>query len=475
LPKSLLLLAVNKVILAGQDMGNVMTIEKFKIYGSREPASRASFDDHLVTASEPFNSWREFRTEEIVPVATYAAQYFLDATQGLLHAHMRDGEVGPIDIELASGWRVRSLDLGLHWKRHVELIDSNEPERGFIVEGQLERVERRDRPLTVADILGSFAARDDDSLGVVANNKVTAKFDPSDSARFDQIVVYPFHPDEGGYCDHDTIVRRLSDGQSVRESISHKPHEIIDAETLAARPSSLRDSLSEFPILMNFSRANPGEILAALPVMAEFLSTVDPSGLAAAYDTHIDTVHVFIDRKLTDLISATRSCLGTSASGHQFPPAPLLAMIEELWSRSACADILHFGDEVEAAAARLAELGHVSADETFECNDGRTRVYASTDGETSKVFVDRDTFGVCISQRNDRIVVSTGDYGLGSEEKVLLDFTAEDGVVTSVAQIVSYSDLSAGILRRALLSVSSVYSEIVPKPGPPDQWSPQMP
>lgn len=140
-------------------------------------------------------------------------------------------------------------------------------------------------------------------------------------------------------------------------------------------------------------------------------------------------------------------------------------MIEELWTRAACADVLHFLNEINEATAELLELGHISSDKEFDCNDFRTRVYATSDGDVRKVFVKKG-FGVCVSVHNDRIVVSTGAYAAGTEERVLLDFSAKDVVVTGINHIAPYDDKVASILRGTLLDLSSVHCQIVREPEP---------
>ncbi|MCV9964889.1 hypothetical protein OIU34_23635 [Pararhizobium sp. BT-229] len=57
---------------------------------------------------------------------------------------MREGKDNPVDIELASGWRVKTLDLGMPWKRHLELVDVRDPEVGFILEAKLECNRKQD-------------------------------------------------------------------------------------------------------------------------------------------------------------------------------------------------------------------------------------------------------------------------------------------------------------------------------------------
>lgn len=453
-----------------------MTIEKYRIYGSREPASRAHFDEHMELMARPGNSWREFRTEEVLPAVTYATHYFIDAVQDLLYGIMREGSDNPVDIELASGWRVKALDLGLHWKRHLELVNIRDPEVGYIVEGQLERKKTTeasdDGKTTRADMVARILAtlKDDTPQLVVKNNQVTEQFDPANSKRFDEIGVYPYHVDEGGFHKRAEVIKRLVTNQYVRESFEHRPHHMIDARSL---PPEIRSEYSMVPIETAGRPVAPGDALRVLPILADFLAAVDKKGLEAAYDAQVDNVHFTLFEDLWFILAATRSCLGTAAVDVPYPPAPFVAMVEELWSRTACADVLHFLSQINEATAELIKLGHTSAKETFDCNDGRTRVYATTDGEGCKTFLDRDDFGVCVSVRNDRIVVSTGNYNEGTEERVLFDFTFEDGAVTGINEVVPYNDRAASVLRRAMVDLSSVHCHLVSDPQPSTSPSPK--
>ncbi|MCV9964894.1 hypothetical protein OIU34_23660 [Pararhizobium sp. BT-229] len=436
-----------------------MKIEKYRIYGSREPASRKLFDEHL--DGVPGVSRREFRTEEVIPAVTYAAHYFVDAVQDLLYETMREGKSKPVDIELASGWRVRTLDLGLHWKRHIELVNTLDPEVGFILEGELDCNRKQAENLTGMDLVRSIFADLDAAQLAVKNNQVTDLFDPANSKRFTEIGVYPYHTDEGGYHKRARIVKRLRTNDYVREAFEHRPHRMIDPRSV---PPELRSEYSMVGIETTGRPVTPGAVMRVLPILSEFLSAVDKKGLEAAYEAQIDRVHYTLHHDLWHILAATRSCLNTASADASYPPPQFVAMVEELWSRTVCVDVLQFLSQINEATAELINLGHNSAEETFDCNDGRTRVYATTDGDGCKVFVDRDDFGVCVSVRNDRIVVSTGNYEAGTEERVLFDFTAEDDVVTGVNEIVPYDDLAAGILRRALVDLSSVHCHIVSDP-----------
>jgi hypothetical protein len=451
-----------------------MKIEKYLIYGARKPASRTLFDEHMEIMAGPGQSWHEFRTDEVVPAVTYAAHYFVDAVQDLLFANMRKVGNNPMDIELQSGWRVKTVDLGLHWKRHLELINTRDPDAGFIVEGQLEcntKPKERDRKMTrdelARDIIGELNASD----LVVKNNQVTEQFDPAESERFSKISVYPYRMSEGGYHQRAKIVKRLAANEYVHESFEHHPHDMLDARSL---PPELRSEYSMISISSTGRRVTPGEVMQILPILSDFLSAVDRAGLDAAYVAHIDTVHYTLEEDLWHLLASTRSCLGTASSDTSYPPSPFVAMVDELWKRAACADVLHFLTQINEAAAELIDLGHDTAEKTFACNDGRTRVYATTEGDVCKAFVNRDDFGVCVSVRSDRIVVSTGDYHAGSEERVLFDFTAEDGVLTGINEVVAYDDLVVGILRRTMVDLSSVHCHIVSDPKPSISNSPTI-
>lgn len=449
-----------------------MEIEKYRIYGSKGPASRVLFDEHMELMSSG-NSYREFRTEEIAPAVGYGAQYFVDAVQDLLYEAMRPGVDDPVDIELPSGWRVKTLGLGLHWKRHLELSNDRDPEVGFILQGQFECNEKRPpsaekmtRTDVVQRILDKLKSTDDP----VADNRVTDVFDPANSERFAKITVFPFDLSEGGYNTRERIVEKLLSNRYARASLEIRPNLKIEARSL---PPELRSEYSMIMIESTGRGNTPGEALKALPIVSEYLAAIDAEALQGAYDAHLDTVHFTLQKELWHLLSATRSCLGTASAAEQFPPASFVNMIDELWKRGVGEDIAHFLPEINEVAAELIKLGHVSADETFDCNDGRTRVYAIDNGDGYKAFVDRDDFGVCVTVRNDRVVMSTGDYELGTEERVLLDITVDDGMVTGINEVADFDDAVAGVLRRTMVEFSSAHCHLVAEPPQPKAKPPK--
>lgn len=443
-----------------------MEIQKYRLYGARTPASRAQFDEHLTLMATPGNSWREFRTSEVVPAATYAVQYFVDAVQDILFDTMHVNAQSPVDTDLPSGWRVKALDTRHHWMRHLEFSSATDPETGFILEATLER-NRAEKPsdgqsYSRADIASRMLERlrDNSPEMVVKENTVTTDFDPANSKRFDSIAVYPYHSREGGYDSRDKVVSRLVASQYVHETFEHRPHRKIDVRSL---PAEMRSEYSMVPITTAGRGATPGEAFEVLPILSEYLSVVDREALVAALDAHVETVHFTLDEDLWFLLSATRSCLNTASDNPaNYPPSSLTSMVEELWSRTVCADILHFLPEIDEASAALISLGHTSCDDTFECNDGRTRVYAVAEDDGYKVFVDLDDTDVCVTVRGDRIVFSMADYEAESDVRSLFDFTAEDGVVTGVNDIAPYADKLAGLLPRTMVDLSSVHCHIVP-------------
>jgi hypothetical protein len=439
-----------------------MGIEKYRIYGSEGPVSRGLFDEHMELIGK--HPYREFRTEEIAPAVDYAAQYFMDAVQELLYSAMRPGSDKPIDVQLASGWRVKSLDLGLHWKRHLEFSNSGDPDVGFIVQGKLECHEKRPpstEKMTKADVAGLMLAmlrRTDDP---VADNRVTEAFDPANAKRFDEIKAYPYNLSEGGYNRREMIIEKLQKSAYARSTVDIHPHLKIDARSL---PPELRSEYSMILISGGGRATGPKATLQTLPIISEYLATVDRPALQAAYDHHADSVHFTLEKELWFLLAATRNRLGQASSSEQFPPASFVDMIDELWKRGASEDVAHFLSEISEAAVELIRLGHVTSEETFDCNDGRTRVYAKENGDGFKAFVDRDDFGICVSVQNDRVVVSTGNYELGTEERVLLDVTVNDDAITSINEVTPFDDFVAGVLRRTMVEFSSAHCHLVAEP-----------
>jgi hypothetical protein len=441
---------------------NGMEIEKHRIHGTQGPVTRGLFDEHMeLMAKHPY---REFRTEEIAPAVGYAAQYFVDAVQDLLYAAMRPGSEKPIDIELASGWRVKTLDLGLHWKRHLEFSNSTDPDVGFIVQGKLECHEKRppsDKTTTKADVAGMILAMLRSTDDPVKDNRVSDTIDPANSERFNEITVYPFNLTEGGYNQRERIVDALQNSSYARSIVDIRPHRKVDARSL---PPELRSEYSMIMVSDTGRATGPKGTLETLPIISEYLATVDGHALQAAYEDHADTVHFTLQKELWFLLAAARNRLGQASASASFPPAPFVDMIDELWKRGASEDIAHFLTEIAEAASELIKLGHVNADETFDCNDGRTRVYAFQTDEGYKAFVDGDDFGVCVSVQNDRVVMSTGSYELGTEDHIILDVTIDEGVVIEINKVAAFDDASSGILRLTMVEFSSAHCHLVTEP-----------
>jgi hypothetical protein len=436
-----------------------MAIEKYRIYETKGPVSRDLFDDHMKLMAE--NPYREFRTEEIAPAVGYAAQYFVDAVQDLLYAAMRPGVDSPIDLELPSGWRVKTLDLGLHWKRHLEFFHTADPDTGFILQGKLECHEKRprsDEKMTKADIAGMILAKLNSTDDPVGDNRVTEAFDPANAERFDEITVYPFDKSEGGFKRREKVIDSFRNNKYARSTFEIRPHRKTDARSL---PPEMRSEYSMILISGAGRAKSPGGTLQTLPILSEYLSTVDGPALQAAYSDHAEGVHFTLEKELWLLLAAARNRLGQASSSEQFPPAPFVAMIDELWKRGAGEDVVHFLSEINESAAELIRLGHVTAEETFDCNDGRTRVYATENGDGYKAFVDMDDFGICVSVQTDRVVISTGDYELGTENQVLLDIAVKDGAVMSTNDVGAFDDRTAGLLRRTLVEFSSTHCYLV--------------
>ena len=436
-----------------------MAIEKYRIEATPEHEVRDAFEAYMQRIATPGGSWQEFRVNEIIPAVTYAVHYFVDAVQDLLYRHMKDASATPMEIELPSGWRVKSLDLGLHWKRHLEMVHPGDPEQGFILACELdcnrspdamEAARSRSRSEIATAIIREIMEAED----VVKNNGVTALYDPANSTRFDEIEVFAYDMSEGGYYSRDHVIGSLVKGQYAPKAFEHRPHRMYDH-------ADLPEDMSMVQVSTVGGGVAPGTAMLALPVIAELLAALDPEDLDAAYAAFEHTAHYTLEEDMVEAFKIVRSCLSKARADGPYPPAPFGQMIEEMWKRAVCIDVVNFLTQINEATNELIALGHTSAAETFDCNDMRTRVYATDDGDVRRTFVDRDENGVCVAIRNDRIVVSTGDYDNGTEDRVLFDFTVEDGAVTGMNTMTPYDQDVASTLRVALVDLSSVHCHLV--------------
>ena len=432
-----------------------MTIEKYRIYGSREPVSRALFDEHL-EISEAKPAGGKLRMGEVSFCVDYAVKYFLDATQDLLFESMQRGSAVGVDIDMASGWRAQTLDLGLNWKRHLEFTNIADPEAGFILEATFECKKRPTDSGEKRDFSNLLKDLDSAEL-VVKNNQVTEFFKPSDSKRFDQIAVYAYHNGSDVYARRDTVIKGLASGNEPMQTFGHRPNVKIKGRSL---PPALRSEYTMIDMGRDGGPFSVREALEVLPVISELLSVVDRSALDSAYAAHVESVHYTLEAERWHLSAATRGTLNGSSAKASFPPPEFRAMAAELWERTAGADLMAVFPKLADLAAELVDRGHVSPADTFERNDGRTRVYAQASDEGNRLFVDRDGYGVSFLVGDGRVRVCRGSYDDSTEASMLFDFSVDDGLLTSVNGIVEYDDKIVGMLARTLADISSAHHSI---------------
>ena len=421
-----------------------MAIEEYPIYPVSEDRVPELLEEHLSRET----SYREFRTTDIIPVATFAVHYFLDATQKLFSEAMLGNPAGgDVDITLESGWRVKTLDLGLVWRRHLEFTSPDSETTGFVLAGDLDMVETRDdtgsgsREDFLKRIMSGFKVRD----GLVAANESSKQYDPVNSTRLTEIQAFAFSSDGGWSAEPKAeVLDRLGKNQFVSEVFEYRPHRADD---------------QPFPLTTTGRTiTEPGDAISVLRVISEFAYAYDPDRFPGYMHRHESAVYTTLQEELVTLWSAAR---GTFKHGAVFPVEPFPSLIAEMWKRGACADVIANLRFIEESADALIEMGHVSHEEQFDCNDGRTRTYATTDGDTRTVFVEWEEWSTAITLRNDRVHVAKCDFETGRIGDTVIDFTQEDGVLTGIAEVSPYDDMTCGVMRRALVDLSSVHCYVV--------------
>jgi hypothetical protein len=418
-----------------------MEINKYLIHPIDERRVPELLDAHY---SSPRR--RETRVQDIVPVATFAVSYFLDAVQEAIDRAMLVEK--DFDIRLTSGWRARKVDIGHHWKRHVEFTSPTDPESGFILQGLLDMEETErpgDDPFAagwVDKLMSSF--KDQETL--VETNQTSEDFLPENSNRIDELSVYPFGETEGWDVEtKDKVYDRLLKSRSVREVFEYRPQNPYDGKPYELSPSGR--TITE-----------PGQAIDVLRVISEFVHAYDMERFANYMHRHSGAVYMTLDPELLSLYEATR---GAMRHDGVFPASPFPEMIGEMWRRGACADILQNMDYLTETAESLIGMGHTAADTVYDCNDGRTRAYATTDGETVSLYSKWEDWSTLFKFRDDRIAVYKCDFETGAVSETVIDLCYENGAVTQINEICAYEDITAGVMKRSLFDISSVHSYVV--------------
>ncbi|MBY3433622.1 hypothetical protein HFN89_05615 [Rhizobium laguerreae] len=448
-----------------------MEIEKYRIFPSTTDLTERSMADHMALMTGPGGSWREFRTSEVVPAVTFAAHFFLNAIQKLLSETMIGRlKSGEIDIILPSGWRARSLDIGRVWKRHIEFTNPADPERGFILQGQLELVEK-ERPTeeTGLEMAGRMIGSLKEQTRLIDENLTSPDYSPEESTTLDEISVYRFGARKGWEGEtREWVTKSLAEGKYAPRVLEYWPQSWMPRDP--SRPQARQDRK-----MIQFSTVGgsitPGEVMTFLPVLSEFAAAIDEAEFNFALNAHRqEAVYYTLEGEILSLLAATRAALQEK----EFPGGKFIAMIQELWKQTAAADVAAFLNQIDEATDQLLELGHTSSKEEYDCNDGRTRVYATTEGKTRTTYVEWEDLATVFVIGHDRVVVASGDYETGAVGAPIMDFTLEDGAVKKISQVVPYDDIAAGLLRRSLVDLSSVHCHLVSDPAETKRNAPKV-
>jgi hypothetical protein len=391
-----------------------------------------------------------FRVMDFKPVAAFAVAYFFDAVQETVSRAMVGEE--NIDITLPSGWRARKVDIGHLWKRHIEFTSPADAGAGFVFEGLLDPVEtvstadeRRTREELADDVISGLQMMD----VLVEENVSNDRFRPENSTAVQKVSAYRFGVDDGYQAKSSvSLLRSLLKGHHSSETFEHYVQTVYDGGSLDTDRAGR--SITE-----------PGEAIELLGIVAEFVRAYDPQSFERCLREHASIPYNTLVGDYAQLLRATRSAI----SGHgAFPSATFSELVEELWRHAACEDVMRNLHYVTETADALIEMGHTSRQELFDCNDGRTRAYAQTDGETVSVLSEWERWSTLIKVRNDRVAVYKCDFDTGAILDTVVDFRMDDGMVTGINEIHPYEDMTAGVMKRSLVDLSSVHCHVVTEP-----------
>lgn len=389
----------------------------------------------------------EFRIKDLTPVASFSVGYFFDAMQKILDKVMLGDD--EIDVVLASGWSARSVDIGHLWKRHIEFTSPSDGTSGFVLQGVLEMVETEnseDAELSAADCVGKLMSRFKTEEALVEANASSPEYLPENSVRIDEYSVFPFSVSERWFENAKAnVYESLLNSKFVSETFQYRPQSRSENRTLDAERSPR--SITE-----------PGAAIDALRLVSELVFTLDPELARETMKSHASAVYNTLVEEHVALLCAVR---GTLESDGYFALSPFPEMVEEIWRRAACEDLLRNLHFVTESADALIDMGHTSYEEAFDCNDGRTRAYATTDGDTVSVYSEWEEWSTLVKVRGNRVEVCKCDFETGDVGQTVVDLEHSDGEVVQINEICPHDDLTAGVMTRSLVDLSSVHCYVV--------------
>lgn len=428
-----------------------MTTDRHRISSSNSGTHAGEFfEQHYATTAD---HWRQERINDLVTPITFATHYLVDATAPILS----NAALGnAVDITLPSGWHVRSLDLDRVWRRFLVFTNPADPSDGYILACDLSMEEPESAKATRGEIRESAQemfkriwAAGDERRNLRKENRVTDVYKPENSKGIDKVALFRFerHPDWASY-----TRRHLEDALRSADYV----HEVFEH-----RPQHFRtDNALDFSTIGR--GIDPRACLDAMPILAEFASQFDPLAFAKRMDDHFHVMYATLEFKDWPIVQSAR---GTFQHTAQFPGPAFTRMIEEMWRRGAAINVASRMDMITELTDRLIELGHVSSDQEYQCNDGRTRVYArETVNGISGLYVEYEdeATGFWTREGDGRVIVDNSEYAFGTTKSTVLDMIVDGRKVEGVTAICGYDNKTAGVLRRALVDVESAHCHLVP-------------
>lgn len=428
-----------------------MTTDRYRISSSNSGTHVGEFfDQHYQMNAD---HWRQDRIEDLVTPITFATHYLVDATAPIL-ANAALGNA--VDITLPSGWKVSSLDLDRVWRRFLVFTNPVDPADGYILacdlsmeESDTAKAARGQSQESGRDMLRRIWAAGDEKRNLREGNRVTDVYMPENSKGIDKVALFRFepHPDWASYT-RGQLEGDLRKGEYAHEVFEHRPQR------------HRTDSALDFSSVGR--GLNPRASLDAMPILAEFASQFDPTAFSKRMEEHFHGMYATLEFRQWPILQSAR---GTFEHTSQFPGPAFTRMIEDMWKRGAAIDVASRMDMVVELTDRLIELGHVSSELEYDCNDGRTRVYAR---ETAKgirglyVEYEDEATAFWTKEGDGRVIVDNSEYAFGTTKSSVLDMIVDGREVAGVASICGYDEKTAGVLRRALVDVESAHCHLVP-------------
>ena len=428
-----------------------MTTDRFRISSSNSGTHAGEFFEqhYAITADH----WRQERIDDLVTPITFATHYLIDATAPILS----NAALGnAVDITLPSGWKVQSLGLDRVWQRFLVFTNPADPAEGYILAFDLgmevsetAKAARGESRESGRDMLRHIWAAGDEKMNLRKENRVTDVYRPENSKGIEKVTLFRFEPQP----DWASYTRRQLEGalrsaDYVQEVFQHRPQHrrtenVLDFSTVGRG-------------------IDPRACLDAMPILAEFASQFDPSAFGKRMHEHFHVMYATLEFKDWPILQSAR---GTFQHTSEFPGPAFTQMVEDMWKRGAALDVASRMDMVTELTDRLIELGHVSSEQEYQCNDGRTRVYArETVNGIRGLYVEYEdnATGIWTKEGDGRIIVDKSEFAFGTTKSTVLDMIVDGRKVEGVTDICAYDNKTAGVLRRALVDVESAHCHLVP-------------